>query len=241
MPLRTWVQFPPSPPNMIKLALFDFDDTLCMTEEACFHLENEAASHLGFAPMTRELHQSNWGHPLGDAVHVRFPGINADAFFVEIKKLTPTYLKEGRLDVIPHENILAVNALKEAGVKVGILTSRTLDEAEHLLLEGHYLTELMDGFYYRDNTDFTKPDPRVFAKPLQDFGVEPHETIYVGDSVGDARAAKNAGLHFIALMQSGVRSEEDFKDISVDYFAYTFPDIVPYILTPGVRQSKRTV
>lgn len=26
---------------MIKLVAIDVDDTLCMTEEACFHMENE--------------------------------------------------------------------------------------------------------------------------------------------------------------------------------------------------------
>jgi phosphoglycolate phosphatase len=215
---------------MIKLALFDFDDTLCMTEEACFHLENEAAATLGFGPMTRELHQSNWGHPLSDAVHIRFPGIDAEAFFMAVKSLAPKYLADGKLDVISHENIQAIHDLKSAGMKVGILTSRTLVEAEHLLADGHFLNELLDAFYHRDNTDFTKPDPRVFAKPLMDFGVQPHEAIYVGDSVGDAHAAKNAGMPFIALLQSGIRTEEDFKDIAVDYFAYSFPDIVPHIL-----------
>ncbi len=38
--------------KMIKLILVDFDDTLCLSEKACFHVENEIAAELGFSPMT---------------------------------------------------------------------------------------------------------------------------------------------------------------------------------------------
>src|SRR5690606_35757285 len=64
----------------IKLILLDFDDTLVMTEEACFRLENEIAHQLGLAPMSRQTHQQNWGKPIAQAIAERLPGVDVDAF-----------------------------------------------------------------------------------------------------------------------------------------------------------------
>lgn len=46
---------------MIKAVIFDFDDTICLTEELCFHLENRIAQEMGYKPMTHEAHKKNWG------------------------------------------------------------------------------------------------------------------------------------------------------------------------------------
>lgn len=65
---------------MIKLVALDFDDTLAMTEEATFQMENETARRMGYPPMTREAHKKNWGKPLEEAIVERFPGINPEEF-----------------------------------------------------------------------------------------------------------------------------------------------------------------
>lgn len=44
---------------MIKLVIIDFDDTLCLTEKACFKMENYVAQKMGFAPINREAHIKN--------------------------------------------------------------------------------------------------------------------------------------------------------------------------------------
>ena len=62
------------------------------------------------------------------------------------------------------------------------------------------------------------------------FNVKPIEVVYVGDSLGDANAAKKAGMHFIAVLESGIRTKNDFKQFPVDFFANKFTDILKYIL-----------
>lgn len=73
---------------------------------------------------------------------------------------------------------------------------------------------------------FHKPDPRAFDELLAQHSLNPNECVYVGDSVSDAVASKQAGLKFIASLESGLRTREDFVGESVDLFIERFADIV---------------
>ena len=59
----------------------------------------------------------------------------------------------------------------------------------------------------------------------------PIESVYVGDTLKDGFAAKNAGMDFIAVLESGLVMKKSFlnANILVDYFAEKFTDILPYI------------
>lgn len=215
---------------MFKLVLLDFDDTLCLTEEACFSFENALAQEMGFSPMTHEMHKSNWGKPLQDIISERIPGIDPAGFMGLVRKRMPEYIKEGKLDTISEENLHTLHQLRQAGKILSVVTSRSIIEAEHLLHETHPLNGLLDGFYHRDNLEYLKPDPRVFAKVLMDFQLKPNECVYVGDSVSDAIAAKGARMQFIAVLESGLRIKEDFSEQEADFFASKFTDILPISL-----------
>lgn len=216
---------------MIKVVLLDFDDTLCLTEEGCFYMENAIVEEMGQKPMTRDIHRKTWGQPLQEAITKRVPGIDAKQFMELIGKRLPEYIKKGMLDVVPEKNLEVLTKLKENGKKLAIVTSRSLIEVTHLLHENHPLTNLLDAFYHRDNLEYLKPDPRVFEKVMRDFSVNPEECVYIGDSVSDAKAAKGAGMHFIAVMESGLRTKEDFAKEHVDFYAEKFTDVLPYILS----------
>ena len=99
-----------------------------------------------------------------------------------------------------------------------------------MLHDYHPLSSRIEVFYHKDNSDYLKPDPRVFSQVLKHFSVKPKECAYVGDALSDAAAAKGAGMHFIAVLESGVHMEKDFTDYNVDFFAKKFVDITDYIL-----------
>ena len=216
---------------MIKLVIVDFDDTLSLTEESCFNFENYVAEKMGFPPMTREFHQKNWGKPLRGAIVERIPGIDSDKFMELVKELLPDFVDRNAIDNISPANRDTLKIIKESGRSLAILTSRSRNEIAHLMDEKYHLHKLIERFYHYDNVDFPKPDPRVFDEVLKYFDVVPDEALYIGDTVNDGVCAKGAGLHFIALLESGLRKREDFHSIQVDFFANTFPDIVNYIDT----------
>lgn len=214
---------------MIQLVAIDFDDTLCMTEEICFHIENETAKKLGYSPMTREAHLKNWGKPLELAITERVPGIDVKKFMQEIEHIHQKYINQGKMDAITKENLQFLDDVKKSGRKLAIVTSRSLQEAQHLLHENHPLNSRIERFYHKDNSAFHKPDPRVFDQVLTDFSVKPENAIYIGDAVTDGISAKGAGLHFVALLESGLRTKEDFASIHVDFFATSLTEIFNYI------------
>lgn len=125
--------------------------------------------------------------------------------------------------MIPDDNLQAIDDLLEMDKKVMLLTSREHAALKHMLDPDHDLANRVTAFYYRDNMDFHKPDPRAFQKLIADNYLNPLEAVYVGDSVSDAAAAKGAGLHFIACLESGLRTRQDFKEYPVDAYIENFP------------------
>ncbi len=211
---------------MIKAVIIDVDDTLCLTEAACFDLENEVLRQMGRPPMLRAVHIATWGRPLFDAMLERSPGTDMKQFTLLYHPVIEEFVTNGRLDKIPDANYQALDQLLAQGKKLMLLTSRTHAEFKHLLAPDHGLAKRITAFYYQDNMQFHKPDPRAFNELLQDNGVQAGECIYVGDSLSDAKAANEAGLRFIASLESGLRQKADFADFRVDAFIATLPEIV---------------
>jgi len=215
---------------MINVVILDFDDTLCLTEEACFKLENEIAEEMGFPLMSRNTHQKNWGLPIRKAIKDRIPGIDVTKFMEKLDRVVANYSSNGQLDSISEKNLKALDKLKNEGKKIAILTNRSLAEVRHFLQTTHPLYNRVEIIYHSDNSKFLKPDPRVFDQILTRFKTRPKECVYVGDVINDVIVAKKAGLHFIATLESGLRTKKDFEGQDVDYFANKFTDIVGYIL-----------
>jgi phosphoglycolate phosphatase-like HAD superfamily hydrolase len=201
------------------------DDTLCLTEEASFHLENEVLAEMGRPPMPRALHLATWGEPLLEAMPHRSPGLDLARFAALFPAANQRYLADGKLDVIPPENLAALDHLVREGRTVMLLTSRAEPEVRHLLAPDHVLSSRVTGAYHQGNTRYRKPDPRVFDELLTESGLTPAECVYIGDSPGDALAAGGAGLHFIACLQSGVRRLDEFDPRYVTAAVNSFPEI----------------
>ncbi|WP_225853622.1 HAD-IA family hydrolase [Micromonospora sp. AMSO31t] len=211
---------------MIRAVIVDVDDTLCLTQAASFALENEVLAELGRPPMPRHVHLSTWGEPLLDAMPTRSPGLDLPRFSALYRRALKRHIADGRLDVIPPENLRALDEFVRHGRAVFLLTSRTEDEVRHMLAADHVLAERVGGIYHAGNTRFRKPDPRAFDELLATTGIPPRHCVYVGDSPGDALAAGGAGLHFVGCLQSGVRKPADFDSRYVDAFIDAFSDIV---------------
>jgi phosphoglycolate phosphatase len=95
----------------------------------------------------------------------------------------PGSLFTGALEVI--------QSLSAAGLKLGILSAATTAQvtkfAEYHRLQHHFQSLL------GSDREFAKPDPRLFHLACQELGVEPSQTLMVGDGVWDMVMAEKGG------------------------------------------------
>jgi phosphoglycolate phosphatase len=179
--------------------------------------------------MSRAVHLSTWGEVLLDAMPHRSPGLDLQRFADMFPAVHQEYLTAGRLDVIPRENLDALDTFVSQGRTVLLLTSRAEAEVQHMLAPDHVLAGRVSAAYHQGNTRFRKPDPRVFDELLAETGLAPGECVYVGDSPGDAMAAGGAGIRFVACLQSGVRRLDEFDPRYVTASVDAFPDLVAVV------------
>jgi pyrophosphatase PpaX len=116
-----------------------------------------------------------------------------------------------------------VDRLHAAGHPQAIVTSKTGWLArrglDHVGLAAHF-----DVIIGCDSCDRHKPDPEPVLKALSVLGYEPHEAVFVGDSVHDMAAGNAAGVTTIAALW-GPFSREELTASSPSYFLEGMADL----------------
>lgn len=116
-------------------------------------------------------------------------------------------------DFLPRERILPgvrplLERLKADGLRL-VLASSAKDEE----LEGHLrvlgIDELLDHQTGADDAERSKPCPDIFLAALRALpGFRAEETMVIGDSPWDAKAARRAGIPMIAVLTGGFSEEQ---------------------------------
>jgi HAD superfamily hydrolase (TIGR01509 family) len=73
-----------------------------------------------------------------------------------------------------------LDALRHAGVKVGVISNAGWDVRIQLMAAG--LHELVDVYALSYEIGVIKPDPKIFLRPCEELGVEPERSLMVGDT-----------------------------------------------------------
>ncbi|KJH71155.1 HAD family hydrolase [Aliterella atlantica] len=82
--------------------------------------------------------------------------------------------------------------LSEAGLKLGILSAASTARVRNFV-QTHQLDDYIQLQMGVDAGGLSKPDPALFIQACQNLGVEPRQTLMVGDSIGDIEMARQAG------------------------------------------------
>jgi len=112
--------------------------------------------------------------------------------------------------------------IKRAGGKVGVLThDSTAPTRLHLQHAG--FDRLVDAVIGLDIAPAPKPDPRGVFLACKFLGVEPHETVIVGDGPEDIRAGKAAGCLLTIGVLTGKGSSYELSE--ADHLLRTLKEI----------------
>ncbi|GBC69472.1 Pyrophosphatase PpaX [archaeon HR01] len=110
----------------------------------------------------------------------------------------------------PREGVVElVNSLKNAGFRVAVATNTHRDAAV-LALERSGLLDKIDAIVSRDDVSNLKPRGDLLLKVAERMAARPEDILYVGDSVHDFQAAREAGASFIAV-EGGIHDRQTFE------------------------------
>jgi HAD superfamily hydrolase (TIGR01509 family) len=113
-------------------------------------------------------------------------------------------------------SIESLKALADKGFSLGVVTSRSRQDAEAYLLQYH-LDGLFQTVVTRDDVRRLKPHPMPVRLAALTLKLEPSQCVMVGDTSVDVRSAKAAGALSVGVL-SGFGEREDFEsaDLVVD-------------------------
>lgn len=203
---------------MIKVLLSDFDDTLVNTIAPKWAQHKLAAEKYGVVLSNEKITQ-HWGEPLPMLVKNLYgltESNQVDEALQYYLSLSANYPKEQN-----PEALLLFEQMQQIGVMTGIVTA-TLKT--NLLSDLEILGFDIPGFDYfqgAEDTTFHKPDPRVFEPAVyyfQELGLtDVSQILYIGDSLRDYYAARDAGLRFIGIPNGVIEFPEDFARVGAEW------------------------
>jgi phosphoglycolate phosphatase/AHBA synthesis associated protein len=174
---------------MPKAILFDLDGVLVDSYEVWFHLLNAVATKHAYAPITREQYKNSWGQGLEVDVKLYYTRHTVEQLRAEYDVMYPDYLH--------HMKVMegAAKTLQSIALPKAVITNSPGKLARIALS-----TAKLDGYFKTvvgsDDVARSKPAPDGVLEACRRLGVQPQETIMIGDSRFDEGAAKAAGSGF---------------------------------------------
>ncbi|MEZ5786215.1 MAG: HAD family hydrolase [Xanthobacteraceae bacterium] len=197
---------------MIKAVIFDVDGTLIDSVDLHAEAWVEAFAHFGIKTDGAEVRRH-----IGEGADRLMPafvpndmlktrGEEIDAFRSGLFK--KKYLRQVR----PFPGVRALfERVRSAGQTIILGSSCKADELEsYKKIAG--IADMVDGATTSDDADRSKPSPDIFEAALEILApISAGETIVVGDTPYDAKAARRAGIATIGLLCGGW-SELELRD-----------------------------
>lgn len=181
---------------MIKTVLFDFDGTLVNTNDVIVASWQHTYRHYLGHEESLEKITACFGEPLLITMAREFPDVppeeSAEVYRVYQQQNAHLLVKifPGIVDLLA--------ALREAGYRMGIVTSRTRESALRYM-DMFGITEYFDAMVTCDDTTVHKPNPEPILLGLEKMGITKDEAIMIGDSPFDIKCANNAGVKSVMV------------------------------------------
>jgi phosphoglycolate phosphatase len=206
-------------PHTIRLVIFDLDGTLIDSRLDLVHSVNAALRHIGRPGLPDDVIASYVGDGAPILIQRALGGETVDAALVR-KGLEYflSYYREHKLDhTTVYPGIVEALAAIQSSVngtssgsqssgnqgsgnlrKLAVLSNKPVNPSR-AIVEALGLGRFFSQVYGGNSFANKKPDPEGALKLLKEYGVEPGQTVIVGDSHVDIDTGRNAGLHTIGV------------------------------------------
>ena len=193
--------FAPCQEQPLRLALFDFDGTLCDSAEQIVSAIKKAGRDVGLTNINDEQARQSIGQRLH---HLALTLTNnnsdkANEFFDAYRHNFRTEMNSGNTYISPlfEGAKKALTSLVAAGWCTGIVTNKGRNGLNYLL-NAHQIVDLFDITYTVDEKQ-PKPSPEMAIDAMYECGVENKNTVLIGDTIYDAQCSVNAGISFVGV------------------------------------------
>lgn len=205
---------------MIKLAIFDLDGTLLNTigdlAASC-----DAVMQLNGLPQhTTDEYRQMVGRGILRLVEAAIPeSLRSPEYVEKVRRdFVAYYLDHIDLHTYPYEGVEdLIKALVERGVKIAVASNKFQAGTERLIRSFFPDVEFVAVLGQRVDVPL-KPDPQIDLEIMAVAGVEPSETIHIGDSGVDMQTAHAAGVRAVGVTW-GFRSREELAENQADVIA----------------------
>jgi len=185
----------------IKAVLFDMDGVLVDAKEWHYEALNQALSLFG-SPINREDHLNHYD---GLPTSIKLKQLTMRGFVPEelhefINELKQTYLNQivynNCKPVFSKQN--AMSRLKQEGYKIAVC-SNSIQSSINLMMQRSNLDTYIDLILSNQDVIKSKPDPEIYIKAINSFGLIAKECLILEDNQHGLEAAWASGANVLQI------------------------------------------
>ena len=189
--------------------LFDFDFTLADSSQGIFKCINYALRKMNLSEHNYKTIKQTIGYSLPETFKMLTKRNSEEEAHHFVKFFVEKADEIMNLDTKVYPEVFElIPKLKERCFKIGIISTKYRYRIQGVL-EKENLDRYFDTIIGGEDVSNHKPHPEGLYMAIKNLGVTKKEAWYVGDSLVDAKAAKQAGIEFIAVL-TGTTKEDDF-------------------------------
>ncbi len=133
------------------------------------------------------------------------------------------------------EVLAALDELRRARYRMGLVSNISLrPDLMRADLERMGLAKYLDAMVFSSEVGLRKPDSRIFQEALDRLGVEPQETVFVGDRLyDDVSGAQAVGMRAVLTRQFRQEDDPDYAPDAVISHLSELPKVLDRMASSG--------
>ncbi len=205
--------------------IFDFDYTLGDATKGIVMCVNDALQKMSMPQCSSDEIRKTVGLTLAETFY-KLTGIEEPArgeeFALRFKEKADQVMTEST-ELFP-DTIETLTKLKSRNAGLGIVTTKYhywIDE----ILRKFRIEQLIDVIVGFEDVKIAKPNEEGLLSAIGWMNVAKDNAVYIGDSIVDAKTARNAGVAFIAVT-TGVTPAYAFEEFPHEHIIYSLSELL---------------
>lgn len=216
-----------------KLVLSDLDGTMIDSVPDLSHAVDAMMQQLGL-PACGEAKVRHWvGNGVERLVKRALVGqLDGEPDTALYEQALPVFKQlyaqcNGQHSVLYPGVLNGLNWIKNQGYRLACITNKA-EQFTLPLLKSLQIYDKFELILSGDSLPQKKPDPAPLLHAAQFFQTDPHESVMLGDSISDVRAARAAGFHIICVSY-GYNHGDDIRDAQPDVVIDSFAELPQFL------------